>query len=177
MKNRLLVLLFLFLSLPFGLQAQTADSHGFFVKVGDMAPDFTTELTDGTTFQLSENRGKIVMLQFTASWCSVCRKEMPFIQKDIWEKLKDKDFVLIGIDRAEPKDVVLAFQKQMNITYPLALDPEAEIFSLYAELLAGVTRNVIIDENGKIIYLTRLFQEKEFKEMTTVIEQAVAKIK
>jgi thiol-disulfide isomerase/thioredoxin len=50
--------------------------RGYIVKVGDMAPNFIATLTDGTTFKLTENRGKVVMLQFTASWCSVCRKEM-----------------------------------------------------------------------------------------------------
>lgn len=80
------------------IQAQdTADSRGYIVKEGDMAPDFKATLTDGTTVSLSALRGKVVMLQFTASWCGVCRKEMPFIERDIWLKHKDnKDFVLIG---------------------------------------------------------------------------------
>jgi thiol-disulfide isomerase/thioredoxin len=57
--------------------------NNYLVKVGDIAPDFTLKLTDGSDFTLSKNRGKVVMLQFTASWCGVCRKEMPFIEKDI----------------------------------------------------------------------------------------------
>ena len=58
-----------------------ADSTGYIVKVGESAPDFTITLTDGKQMKLSELRGKVVMLQFTASWCGVCRKEMPFIEK------------------------------------------------------------------------------------------------
>ena len=67
-------------------QDVVADSTGYIVKVGEMAPDFTVKLTDGKSITLSELRGKVVMLQFTASWCGVCRKEMPFIEKDIWLK-------------------------------------------------------------------------------------------
>ena len=85
----------------------TPDSVGYLVKVGDMAPDFTIELTDGTKVTLSSLRGKLVMLQFTASWCGVCRKEMPFIESDIWQPNKERqDFVLIGIDRDEPLEKV-----------------------------------------------------------------------
>lgn len=65
-----------------------ADSTGYIVRVGEMAPDFTITLTDGKQVSLSSLRGKVVMLQFTASWCGVCRKEMPFIEKDIWLKHK-----------------------------------------------------------------------------------------
>lgn len=65
------------------------DDRGYIVKVGDKAPDITITYTDGTRKKLSDFRGKIVMLQFTASWCGVCRKEMPFIEKDIWLKHKN----------------------------------------------------------------------------------------
>jgi len=125
---------------------------------------------------LSENRDKVVMLQFTASWCGVCRKEMPHIEHEIWQPLKDKPFVLIGIDRDEPLDVVTRFAKTMQITYPLALDPDAGVFSLFAYKEAGVTRNVIIDTQGKIVFLTRLYEEKEFNNMKEVIFEMVEKL-
>ena len=98
-----------------------ADSTGYIVRIGEMAPDFTITLTDGKQVTLSSLRGKVVMLQFTASWCGVCRKEMPFIEKDIWLKHKDNaDFALIGIDRDEPLEKVLAFAKSTGVTYPRA---------------------------------------------------------
>ena len=64
------------------------DSVGYIVRVGDIAPELEMELTDGQKVKLSDLRGKVVMLQFTASWCGVCRKEMPFIESDIWQKHK-----------------------------------------------------------------------------------------
>jgi peroxiredoxin len=166
------ILLFAILA-SFNLSAQE-DDRGYIVETGQMAPDFTVTTTDGKTFTLSEQRGKVIMLQFTASWCSVCRKEMPHIEKEIWLPLKDKDFVLLGLDRDEPLDIVKDFAKKMNITYPLAPDPGAGVFALFAMKEAGVTRNVIINRDGKIVYLTRLYDEAEFKGMKEAIDRLIA---
>ena len=85
----------LFVSMSAKAQNTTPDSVGYLVKVGQVAPDFEMQLTNGEKVKLSSLRGKVVMLQFTASWCGVCRKEMPFIEKDIWQKHKgDKGFAL-----------------------------------------------------------------------------------
>ena len=149
-----------------------ADSTGYIVRIGEMAPDFTITLTDGKQVTLSSLRGKVVMLQFTASWCGVCRKEMPFIEKDIWLKHKDNaDFALIGIDRDEPLEKVLAFAKSTGVTYPLGLDPGADIFAKYALRVAGITRNVLIDREGKIVKLTRLYNEEEFASLVQQINE------
>lgn len=171
MKTKLLLIAILATSYLF-TEAQTTDDRGYLVKVGDMAPDFSIKLTTGKTVQLKELRGKIVMLQFTASWCSVCRKEMPFIESDIWQKHKSNpNFTLIAIDRDEPLETVLKFAESTKITYPIGLDPAANIFALYAQREAGITRNVIIDKAGKIVKLTRLFNETEFNEMKKKIEE------
>lgn len=154
----------------------TPDSVGYLVKVGDMAPDFTVELTDGSKVTLSTLRGKLVMLQFTASWCGVCRKEMPFIESDIWQPNKErKDFVLIGIDRDEPLEKVKEFAQQTKVTYPLGLDPGADIFALYADRQAGITRNVLIDPDGRIIKLTRLYNPEEFASLVALINERLEK--
>lgn len=148
------------------------DSTGYIVRIGEIAPDFTITLTDGKQVTLSSLRGKVVMLQFTASWCGVCRKEMPFIEKDIWLKHKDNaDFALIGIDRDEPLEKVLAFAKSTGVTYPLGLDPGADIFAKYALRDAGITRNVLIDREGKIVKLTRLYNEEEFASLVQQINE------
>ena len=143
--------------------------NGYIVKVGDMAPDFTVNEAGGKSYRLSDLKGKVVMLQFTASWCSVCRTEMPFIESEIWKLKKDKGLAVIGIDRDEPQEKVARFSQDMKITYPLALDPGAEIFGLFAQKEAGVTRNVIIDRSGKIIFLTRLFDRAEFDSMKKIM--------
>ena len=157
-------------------QTQVVYENNYLVKVGDTAPDFTLPLTDGTEFTLSQNRGKVVMLQFTASWCGVCRKEMPFIERDIWLPNKDnKDFVLVGIDREEPLEEVKKFAETTGVTYPLALDGNADVFASYAERKSGITRNILIDRDGRIVKLTRLFNEQEFKELVEAIDSLLKK--
>ena len=149
--------------------------HDYLVKVGDMAPDFSLPMTDGTTFTLSEQRGKVVMLQFTASWCGVCRREMPHIESEIWQRHKDNaNFVLVGVDREETKDVVDAYTKKVGTTYPMALDTAANAFANYALRQSGITRNVLIDRDGKIVKLTRLYNEAEFCGLVQAIDSLLA---
>lgn len=172
MKSKVITLLvfclFMFPVLLIG-QERTVYENGYYVKVGDMAPDFTIKESNGYEYKLSDLRGSVVMLQFTASWCSVCRKEMPFIESEVWEPGKKLGLIVIGIDRDEPLETVRKFKEDIKVTYPLALDPGADIFGLFADKKAGVTRNIIIDRNGKIIFLTRLFEREEFDHMKKVI--------
>ena len=150
-------------------------NDGFIVKVGDMAPDFTITSIDGKEYSLSALKGKVVMLQFTASWCRVCREEMPFIERDIWQKHKDNpDFVLLALDRDEPAERVVQFVETIGITYPIAPDVDSSVFTKYANAEAGVTRNVLIDRNGKIVYLTRLYEEPKFKKFVAFIDSVLA---
>jgi peroxiredoxin len=150
-------------------QKKNEFADGYLVKVGDTAPDFTINEAGGPSYRLSDLRGKVVMLQFTASWCGVCRTEMPFIENEIWKAKKNEGLAVIGIDRDQPIDTVLKFKKDIKVSYPLALDPGAGIFCLFAQKSAGVTRNVIIDRKGKIIFLTRLYKREEFDEMKKII--------
>ena len=153
------------------LKGVTPDSTGYIIRVGQTVPDIKWTQTDGKTVSIKDLRGKVVMLQFTASWCGVCRKEMPFIERDIWQKHKDnKDFYLVGIDRDEPKATVEAFAKQTGVTYPLALDPGADLFAKFALRESGITRNVLVDSDGKIVMTTRLYNEKEFQLLVKKID-------
>ena len=153
------------------LFSQESDDRGYIVRVGDPAPEIVLEYTTGEQIKLTDLREKVVVLQFTASWCSVCRLEMPHLEKDVWQRFKDDSLILIGIDRDEPLDVVKKFKKEMGVTYPIALDLGANHFAKFALKESGVTRNIVIDKDGKIAFLTRLFEEKEFKEMIAMIEK------
>ena len=161
-------------------QAPTQDTivyeHEYLVKVGDMAPDFTLKYTDGNEFTLSALRGKVVMLQFTASWCGICRGEMPHIESRIWQPHKDNaDFVLVGVDREEPREVVEEYTAKLGTTYPMLLDEKGDVFASYALRKSGITRNVLIDRDGRIVKLTRRFVEPEFNDLVATIDNLLAK--
>lgn len=170
MKFLLIILIALGMNVIACSQSKPDPRH--IVKIGDTAPDFTLKFLDGSSVKLSELRGNVVMLQFTASWCSVCLKEMPHIESEIWLIHKDNQhFKLYGVDYKEDKSTIEKFIDKTKISYPILLDEDGKIFELYAEKDAGVTRNVIIDKEGKIRFLTRLFVKEEFDEMKSVIEK------
>lgn len=152
------------------------DDRGYIVKVGDMVPDFDLLMTDGSTVNIKDLRGKVVMLQFTASWCGVCRQEMPHIESDIWLKLKDHpEFALYGIDLKEDVRTIQTFAQEIPVTYPITQDPDGERFALFCDKGAGVTRNIIVDREGKIIMLTRLYDENEFASMVKLINEELSR--
>ena len=168
MKN----ILFLATIFAFSIACGTnEDNRGYKVKVGDSCPDFRMELLDGTTITNESLLGKVSVIQFTASWCGVCRKEMPHLETQVWQQFKDKEFILLGVDLKESKEKTTKFVEEMQVTYPIALDTNGEVFEKFTLPKAGVTRNIVLDRNGKIIYLTRLFNQVEFNQMIKVIRK------
>lgn len=145
------------------------DERGYIVKVGDKVADFKVTLLDGTSKKLSEFKAPAIVLNFFASWCVVCRKEIPLMEKEVWQPMKDHGLVVLGVDYKEKSDTVKMFIKEMNISYPVALDEQGEIFDRFAR--GGVTRNIVLDRNLNIIYLTRLFDLNEFEGMKNIIRQ------
>ena len=153
----------------------TVYEHDYIVKVGDIAPDFSLKYTDGNNFTLSQLRGKVVMLQFTASWCGICRNEMPHIEKEIWQRHKNNpNFVLVGVDREETKEVIEDYTAKVGTTYPMLIDEKGDAFASYAVRKSGITRNVLIDKNGRIVMLTRRYVEPEFNQLVQTIDSLLA---
>jgi len=157
-----------------GLSQEDA-TRGYKVKVGEQAPQFSFSLLDGTPVSNETLKGKVVVLQFTASWCSVCRKEMPHLEKEVWQKFKNDDFILIGIDLKEKPEKVKRFIEKMKVTYPIGIDVDGSNFESFTLPKAGVTRNIVLDKTGKIIFLSRLYEVKEFQHMIEVIDAELKK--
>ena len=168
MKNQIVViLLFVF---TFSC-AQNEINRGYKVKIGDTLPPIELHMLNGETWTNKDLKNKIVVLQFTGSWCSVCRKEMPQLEERVWQKFKNDDFLLIGIDIKDSLEKVSPFIEKTGVTYPIAWDPEAIIFRDFTLEGAGVTRNIVVNRNGEIVFLTRLYKDDEFQKMIKIIEQ------
>lgn len=139
-------------------------------KTGDNAPVFTCRTIDGKTVDLSKMQGKVVMINFFATWCGPCNLELPVLQKNIWEKYKDrKDFALIILGREHSEEEVSKFVKSKNFTMPFAPDPERKIFGLYAT--QNIPRNVIVGKDGKIIFQGTGYSGEEFGKIEKVIAE------
>ena len=152
-------------------QAQNNLNRGYKVNVGDQAPEIDLKLLDGQVINNENIQGKVVVFQFTASWCSVCIKEMPHLEKEVWQRFMDDDFILIGVDLMEDLEVVKEFISKTEVTYPFTIDKDGTFFELFTLPKAGVTRNIVVNQIGKISFLTRLYDEKEFAQMIEHIDK------
>lgn len=156
------------LLLPVFCRAQQADTTTF-TKVGDIAPTFDFNLTKTQKANLKDYRGKIVMLNFFATWCPPCREELPRVQTEIWDKYKDNPkFALFIFGREQGWDVVLPFKEKSHYTFAMLPDEGRKVFRLYASQF--IPRNVVIDENGKIIYQSIGYSADEFKKLLDLLD-------
>lgn len=170
MKNLFLIFTIYYTSFSF---AQNENNRGYKVKVGDVLPKMSLTMLNGENWTNKNFEDKVVVIQFTGSWCGVCKKEMPHLEKRVWQEFKEKDFLLIGVDIKDTKEKAEAFVKLTGVTYPIAHDPEASIFSQFTLDGAGVTRNIVVNKKGEIVFLTRLFNEKEFESMISKIRELI----
>lgn len=119
-------------------------------EVGKEAPDFEIELLNGEIFRLSEQRGKVVLINIWASWCGPCVAEMP----DIDQLAKDyaDDLVVIGVNCSEDEQTVADFVAAAGYSYNFAVDPEYYI-SGYLYPSRGIPYSIVVDANGMITQL------------------------
>ncbi|HPE74829.1 MAG TPA: TlpA disulfide reductase family protein [Draconibacterium sp.] len=150
-----------------------AQDEATLVKVGDKAPDFTIETENGKTKQLSDLKGKVVWINFFATWCPPCRQELPHLQKEVYNKLKNNpNFELIILGREHTWAEINKFKTDNKFNMPFYPDMGRKVFSLYAG--QNIPRNFIIDKEGKIAVASIGFTEKEFEE---IIEKVTALLK
>lgn len=142
-----------------------------FRKTGDQAPNFTIKTLDGSNFTLSDYRGKVVFLNFFATWCGSCMKEMPHVESEIWQQIKHSDFVMLAIAREQKNDEIKKFKTEKQYTMPMAADQNRLVYNLFAPQY--IPRNIIIDRTGKMIYFERGYTEPEFKKMLKVLKTAL----
>lgn len=164
MKNFLFILLFLGLASP--LAAQENET---LVKVGMKVPEFKVKMFDGQTIDIKDLQGKVVLLNFWATWCPPCRMELSHVQKEIIDRFKDKDFVFLPISRQDTYDKIKVFREQTGYTFPMGMDPDRKIYALFAT--ASIPRNFVIDKKGKITFMEIGYSEESFKKIIAEIEK------
>ncbi len=137
-------------------------------SVGRQADDFRLVDLDGSSQSLSQYRGKIVLLNFWATWCKPCTTEMPAMQASL-DKLRDKGFVVLAINELEDEAKVREHVKQNGHTFPVLMDRENKVANQFG--VFGLPVSVFIDQQGRVQEYIKggLLTEK-------LIEDIVAKI-
>ena len=140
-------LLILFVVLGVGLfRAQQGQ-----VNVGEPAPDFELVTFDGDVYQLSDLRGKVVLINFWASWCESCKPEAKDLEDAYQIYLSRGDVIFLGIDYVDTEPEALAYLEEFGVTYPNGPDLRTEISQAYR--IRGVPETFIIDQQGTIAHL------------------------
>lgn len=129
--------------------------RGFFSSLGIQritppvkAKDFTLENLEGSRVSLKDFEGKLVFLNFWATWCGPCRYEMPAMEK-LWQKFKEEDFVILAVDVREGKEKVSSFVKENGLTFPVLLDSRGGVASTYG--IRAIPTTYLLDPEGRIV--------------------------
>ena len=127
-----------------------------------VAPDFTLKDVDGKSHKLSDYRGKVVMINFWATWCPPCRFELPSMQR-AYEKLKKAGVEFLAINLGEDADTIFTFTADYPVTFPLLMDLDSSVSNMYPVI--GLPTTYFVSPKGRLIYRAIGSREWDEKQM------------
>lgn len=160
MKKLLLASLWLLVS----LQACAAESE----QKPAPAPDFKLQTTDGKTVQLKDLQGQVVMINFWATWCGPCRKEMPALSQ-IYDDYKNAGFTLLGVNLDQEASEALAYLQKAPVSFPVLLDSKGQVADLYGN--TAMPSSYFIDKQGRLAEVHQGYRPGDEEQYRTIIKQ------
>ena len=139
------------------------------VKTGDKVPSFTTERFGGGSVSIESLAGKVVLVNFWATWCPSCIQELAAVQKELLDKFKGADFVFLPISREDTPEKIESFMKAKGHKFPVYMDPDRKIYSLFATKY--IPRNYLVDKSGKVVYIDKGYGPGHLENLAKQIEQ------
>jgi peroxiredoxin len=120
------------------------------------APDFTLRSAEGPAVRLQEQRGRVVMVNFWATWCGPCRQEMPHLNR-LYGKYRDAGFTLLGVNIDEDQAKAVSLAARLGLQFPVLLDTDKKVSRLYD--LSTMPSTVLIDRDGRMRYVHLGYRE------------------
>jgi len=141
------------------------------VQVGDKAPDFTAFTVEGKKVKLSHYQGKVVLINFFATWCGPCLRELPEIENSMWRPYHEKGLVVLAVAREEDREKLQPFLRKVSLSFEVIPDPDREIYSLYAKQY--IPRNFLVGRDGRVLYSNIGYTREGFRELVEHIQEAL----
>jgi peroxiredoxin len=132
------------------------------------APDFQLSDVDGNIHRLSDYRGRVVIVNFWATWCPPCRAEMPSMQR-AWEKLQQEEIMMLAVNVGEDEDTIFQFTANYPVEFPLLMDLDSKIIEEWP--VRGLPTTFVVDPQGRLAY--RAIGGREW-DKTELLEQVKA---
>ncbi len=129
---------------------------GFAKIKADSAPDFVLKSDSGKNVRLSELKGRVVMLNFWATWCGPCTEEIPYLN-ELHESLDPYDFELLGINLDEDQSKAMFLAKKLDVNFPVLFDTEKEVSRSFD--IKAMPTTIIIDRSGKVRHVNHGFKK------------------
>lgn len=185
MKKKLMtfILIILSASLIIGMSGCSTNSQGTSTPGSnntagnsnrELAYDFSWRDANGNTVKLSEQKGKVVLIDFWATWCGPCKMTIPIIEK-LYEDYMGKDFLIIGInlDQGVEASVISDFVKENGMKYLVVTDPNSSVSSKYG--VTSIPRFFFIDKNGRIANMVIGYKDNMYdtfsKQINSLLEE------
>ena len=154
--------------------AGPGDAIQSYTQTGQPMPSFAFTTLDGVQSKIEDLKGKVVLINFWATWCPPCRVEMPRLEREVWRKYKTSpDFRMVAIAREQNADEIMPFRKERGFTFPMASDPDRSVFRLFGN--GGIPRSYVVGRDGQILFQSVGYTAAEFDKMKKIIEQELSK--
>jgi peroxiredoxin len=140
-----------------------------YTKVAQDVPPFAVTTLEGKEFSIAAAKGKVVLLNFWATWCAPCQTEMPRLEKEIWKKYQGPDFEMIAIAREQTNKEIAEYRAKHEYSFPMAADPKRTVYGKFAN--AGIPRNYVVNRNGKILFQSTGYAPEDFQKMKSILEK------
>jgi len=158
---------------PFISAEDHGNQEGTLKLAGEPAPDFELVSVEGTPFRTADLSGRVIVLNFFATWCGPCRMELPHLQA-IWDEFRDNDeFRMLVVGQGESDASLNAFRREHGFTFPMASDPDKSTYAKFASTY--IPRTYLISSEGTIIYQWTGFYEEEIPKLKKLLSKELAK--